>query len=379
MPRLPTPGSDDDIWGNVLNDYLLVAHNEDGTLKDDSVGTAQLQDNAITSSILAPDSVSFTHIQTGTVTESRLHSDVQTKLNALGATGPTGPQGATGVTGATGTPGSHGATGATGPQGTTGPTGSHGPTGATGPAGSTTISGIDGLQDILDSKSTVIKLTQAEYDALITPDPDTVYIISDAPGTPGAEGATGPQGPTGATGPTGTAGVQGATGATGTQGVTGATGVQGATGPAGPGLPAGGTTGQLILKNSATDYDTSWTSTIPIASVANLQDALDERAIVIELTQEEYDELETPDPEVVYIITDAVGAVGPMGATGATGPVGATGVAGMTTVADLPAGSVLYSATASRPTSRTDVIVIFTTATDPGSAALEGDIWMRPA
>jgi len=34
MSRLPTPGSDDDIWGNILNDFLDVAHNSDGTLKD---------------------------------------------------------------------------------------------------------------------------------------------------------------------------------------------------------------------------------------------------------------------------------------------------------------------------------------------------------
>jgi hypothetical protein len=32
MARLPTPGGDDGTWGGVLNDYLLVAHNADGTL-----------------------------------------------------------------------------------------------------------------------------------------------------------------------------------------------------------------------------------------------------------------------------------------------------------------------------------------------------------
>ena len=34
MSRLPVPGSDDDVWGNVLNDYLGVSLNSDGTLKD---------------------------------------------------------------------------------------------------------------------------------------------------------------------------------------------------------------------------------------------------------------------------------------------------------------------------------------------------------
>ncbi|HKU18064.1 MAG TPA: hypothetical protein VJP80_02210 [Candidatus Saccharimonadales bacterium] len=31
MSRLPTPGSDDDIWGQLLNDFLRVEHNKDGT------------------------------------------------------------------------------------------------------------------------------------------------------------------------------------------------------------------------------------------------------------------------------------------------------------------------------------------------------------
>lgn len=37
MARLPIPGSDEGTWGNVLNDYLGVAHNGDGTLKADAV------------------------------------------------------------------------------------------------------------------------------------------------------------------------------------------------------------------------------------------------------------------------------------------------------------------------------------------------------
>jgi hypothetical protein len=33
MSRLPVPGSDDGTWGSLLNDYLSVEHNPDGTLK----------------------------------------------------------------------------------------------------------------------------------------------------------------------------------------------------------------------------------------------------------------------------------------------------------------------------------------------------------
>ena len=33
MARLPTPGADNGTWGSVLNEYLDVEHNTDGTLK----------------------------------------------------------------------------------------------------------------------------------------------------------------------------------------------------------------------------------------------------------------------------------------------------------------------------------------------------------
>jgi lysophospholipase L1-like esterase len=38
--RLPVPGQDDGTWGNVLNGFLDVAHNPDGTLKDSAVTDA---------------------------------------------------------------------------------------------------------------------------------------------------------------------------------------------------------------------------------------------------------------------------------------------------------------------------------------------------
>jgi hypothetical protein len=33
MARLPIPGNDEGTWGSVLNDYLGVEHNGDGSLK----------------------------------------------------------------------------------------------------------------------------------------------------------------------------------------------------------------------------------------------------------------------------------------------------------------------------------------------------------
>jgi hypothetical protein len=61
----------------------------------------------------------------------------------------------------------------------------------------------------------------------------------------GATGATGPAGPTGLTGATGATGPAGTNGTNGTNGV---------------GVIAGGTTGQILAKASATDYDTAWIS-----------------------------------------------------------------------------------------------------------------------
>lgn len=43
MSRLPRPGSDDDIWGDILNDFLNVAHNTDGTLKAASTISSAVQ------------------------------------------------------------------------------------------------------------------------------------------------------------------------------------------------------------------------------------------------------------------------------------------------------------------------------------------------
>ena len=47
-------------------------------------------------------------------------------------------------------------------------------------------------------------------------------------------------------------------GGVGPQGPAGPTGAQGPAGAAGQGVPAGGTTGQVLAKNSAANYDTGW-------------------------------------------------------------------------------------------------------------------------
>jgi hypothetical protein len=43
MSRLPSPGGDAGQWGTILNDFLSVAHNTDGTLKDAALITGAEQ------------------------------------------------------------------------------------------------------------------------------------------------------------------------------------------------------------------------------------------------------------------------------------------------------------------------------------------------
>lgn len=100
----------------------------------------------------------------------------------------------------------------------------------------------------------------APNDVTVSEVVNTVVVNEESPSqvtvyTPGIQGASGPTGPAGASGPTGPAGVAGPTGPTGP------------TGPAGTGMPSGGTTGQLLVKASAANYDIAWTSDISVDSI----------------------------------------------------------------------------------------------------------------
>ena len=60
-PRLPIPGSDDGTWGDILNSYLAVEHNTDGTLKIRTDGTV---------ATLAAGKVPLTNLGSGTASGS---------------------------------------------------------------------------------------------------------------------------------------------------------------------------------------------------------------------------------------------------------------------------------------------------------------------
>jgi hypothetical protein len=63
MTRLPIPGEDDSTWGNILNDFLLVSHFNDGTLKIADIVAAKYVKPA------------------GGIPETDLSSGIQAKLN----------------------------------------------------------------------------------------------------------------------------------------------------------------------------------------------------------------------------------------------------------------------------------------------------------
>ena len=47
MARLPVPGGDNNSWGDVLNEFLRVGHNEDGTLKGSGSLAGKADDNSV--------------------------------------------------------------------------------------------------------------------------------------------------------------------------------------------------------------------------------------------------------------------------------------------------------------------------------------------
>ena len=57
MARLPQPGGDDGNWGNILNEYLLQAHETTGAIKANAVDSAAIQNNSISGSKLQDNTV----------------------------------------------------------------------------------------------------------------------------------------------------------------------------------------------------------------------------------------------------------------------------------------------------------------------------------
>ena len=87
--RLPTPGGDDNTWGDVLNSFLEVSLAPDGTLNNNVVGTSQLQNNCVTNAQLDSStqtiiaSVASKYVKpAGGIPSTDLSSGVQANLTA---------------------------------------------------------------------------------------------------------------------------------------------------------------------------------------------------------------------------------------------------------------------------------------------------------
>lgn len=113
-----------------------------------------------------------------------------------------------------------------------------------------TINGSDGSSlEITETNSITSETTTSVVEVLQTTTIETSLIEQASYIEAQYEGIQGPQGPTGATGP------QGPTGLTGDTGPIGPSGPQG---DPGEGVPVGGTSNQILVKQSGTDYDTGW-------------------------------------------------------------------------------------------------------------------------
>lgn len=202
-----------------------------------------------------------------------------------GAIGPAGAQGIQGVQGPTGPKGDTGATGAAGPQGIQGIQGIQGP------------KGDDGYPFLIYKQYDTI----SEFDETDFPEIGLLFMVMvedydpqdptqsigypiyryTGAGTPpyslvvhlASQGIKGEKGDKGDTGAQGVQGEKGDKGDKGEKGEKGDTGAQGIQGEQGVGMPEGGSTEQILAKNSNEDYDFYW-KTLGTAALKNSTDSV---------------------------------------------------------------------------------------------------------
>ncbi len=93
MPRLPVPGSDDGTWGNLLNEFLEVEHNADGShnlaLGGDLSGSsanAQIVAGAVGSTELATDAVTDIKVSSSAAIAQSKIANLTTDLSGKAST-----------------------------------------------------------------------------------------------------------------------------------------------------------------------------------------------------------------------------------------------------------------------------------------------------
>lgn len=90
MARLPQPGGDSGNWGQILNEYLLAAHAEDGALKNGVVHAATLANASVRANHLGDGVVTSAKVSDGAITVAKLADNAvsATKIadSAVGST-----------------------------------------------------------------------------------------------------------------------------------------------------------------------------------------------------------------------------------------------------------------------------------------------------
>lgn len=243
-----------------------------------------------------------------------------------GQQGDTGPAGTNGQDGITPTIGDNGnwylgeadtgkpSRGEKGDKGDTGDRGEQGPAGTPGAPGAagTSITEITQGETSESEGYTVTPVTINKSDST-----NVVLQIKAKNGTNGAKGDPGDAGAQGAPGPANSltigtvstleAGEQATVQITGdapnqvlnfgipkgAQGATGANGANGSDGAPGQGVPTGGTEGQVLVKDSATDYDTSWKT---LADLVNALPSIVELTSKVSTLEDKVAELESKIP-----------------------------------------------------------------------------------
>ncbi len=89
--RLPVPGSDQNAWGQILNDFLSVSHNVDGTVKPAAITTTSLQDSSVSGTKLQDTSITNTKLNAGTGTDGQVLTYTSTATGGLSWTTPANP------------------------------------------------------------------------------------------------------------------------------------------------------------------------------------------------------------------------------------------------------------------------------------------------
>ena len=84
--RLPTVNGDNNAWGDVLNEYLQVAHDSGGNLKNSYISSAMIIDNTIANVDIGASAVNTTQILDATVGAIDIASAVVNTTHIVDAT-----------------------------------------------------------------------------------------------------------------------------------------------------------------------------------------------------------------------------------------------------------------------------------------------------